>query len=239
MENQKGFFEGGPKMIFLFGLVTGVAAMSLLGGSISLPEFGGDSDEVVRTFDTADADDGDEIADTETTATLAAVTGDEHIRGDIENAKVVLVEYSDFECPFCSRHHPTMIDIMEEYGDDVAWVYRHFPLSFHTEAEPSAIASECAADQGMFWEYADELSENNDQLGDDYYYELAAEIGLDEGDFTDCYEAGDTSAVDEDLASGSAAGASGTPATFVNGTLVSGAVPFETLSAIVEDALGE
>ncbi len=243
MEEKKSFFDGGPKMIFVFGIVTGVAVTSLLGGSFSLPEFGsGGSEGVVRTFDAADTNDDpvepeDEIGSVKT---LAPVTADEHIRGDIENAKVVLVEYSDFECPFCSRHHPTMEDIMTEFGDDVAWVYRHFPLSFHAEAEPSAIASECAAEQGAFWEYADELFDNQDELGDEYYLELAGDLALDVSAFTECYETEATAdAVNEDRVSGAASGANGTPATFINGTLVSGAVPYDTLAQIVEEALAQ
>jgi len=236
-KKEPAFFDGNPKMIFVFGLVTGVAITSLLGGSLSLPEFdSGGSDKVVAAFD--DAELADEAAAPTAAKTLAPVTADEHIRGDIENAKVVMVEYSDFECPFCSRHHPTMLDVMEEYEGDVAWVYRHMPLSFHVEAVPSALASECAAEQGKFWEYGDALFDNQSSLSEDYYYELAAEIGLNSGDFADCYESAKyEDDVNEDRATGAAAGATGTPATFVNGILVSGAVDFATLSGLIEQEL--
>ena len=100
-------------------------------------------------------------------ASLPEVDSDDHIIGN-PNAKIVLVEYSDFECPFCQRFHPTMQQIMEEYGDDVAWVYRHFPLSFHPNARPAAITSECVAKLGgnnAFWKFADEAFNQNSQLG--------------------------------------------------------------------------
>lgn len=242
MEDQKpkGFFDGNPKMIFVFGLVTGVALTSLLGGSLQLPSFAASNNgkDVVRTFDNNGntGSDTGSTAGTEPSGTLSPVTGDEHIRGgDLADAKVVLVEYSDFECPFCERHHPSMLQALDDFGDDVAWVYRHFPLSFHPEARPSALASECAAEQGEFWEYGDTLFENQAQLGDDYYVELAGDLGLNVSQFTDCYESEKyADAVDEDYSSGVSAGVSGTPATFVNGQMVSGAVPYETLKGIIE-----
>lgn len=83
----------------------------------------------------------------------------DHIRGN-KKAKVVVIEYSDFQCPFCQRVHPTYKKIVETYGDKVMWVYRHFPLNFHPKALPAAIASECAYEQGgddAFWKFTDEL----------------------------------------------------------------------------------
>ena len=236
----KGFFDGNPTMIFVFGLVTGIALMAILGGGINLPSFDsagtarGSNDKVVADF----GDDTGSPVGAQPSAQLAPVTADEHIRGDINKAKVVLVEYSDFECPFCERHHPTVQQALDEFGDDVAWVYRHFPLSFHPEARPSALASECAAEQGKFWEYGDELFANQSKLGDAYYEELAGDLGLDVGQFNDCYESEKyADIVDADQASGAAAGVSGTPATFVNGVLVSGAVPYATLQDAIEQAL--
>lgn len=240
MEEQKpkGFFDGNPRMIFIFGLVTGIAVTSLLGGGIQLPTLAAErGDDVVREFDAPDNTD----TGTETAGVLAPVTGDEHIKGgDLASAKVVLVEYSDFECPFCERHHPSMQQLLDEFGDDVVWVYRHFPLSFHPDARPAALASECADEQGKFWEYGDALFANQDKLGDDYYVELAGTLGLNVNQFTTCYDSEKyADKIDADYATGMTAGVNGTPATFVNGQLVSGAVPYETLQAIVEQAIAD
>lgn len=241
--NQKGFFDGNPKMLFVFGLVTGVALTSLLGGGINLPKINaaGNGSDVVRTFDTGDTGTNTGNTGSGTAGTLAPVTGDEHIKGgDLASAKVVLVEYSDFECPFCERHHPSMQQLLDDYGDDVVWVYRHFPLSFHPEARPAALAAECAAEQDKFWEYGDELFANQDKLGDDYFLELAGDLGLNKNQFSDCYESEKYSdKIDEQYAGGVAAGVTGTPATFINGQLVSGAVPYATLSEIVESIINE
>lgn len=240
MENNqnKGFFDGNPKMLFVFGLVTGIALTSLLGGGIELPSLNAKASNTVRTFDTR-TNTGTTVTRTEPSGELAPITGDEHIiGGDLDKAKVVLVEYSDFECPFCAKHHPSMQQLLDTFGDDVALVYRHFPLSFHPEAEPAALASECAAEQGAFWEYGDTLVENQDKLGDDYYVELAGDLGLNVNKFTDCYESEKyADAVDEDYQSGITAGVKGTPATFINGQLVSGAVPYETLEEIVQSII--
>jgi protein-disulfide isomerase len=236
---EKSFFEGDPRMLFAFGLVTGIALTLIFGGGISLPKAGAaaGSDKVVREFDAPAVDAGSGSAPV---GTLAPVTADEHILGDINKAKVVLVEYSDFECPFCGRHHPTMQNVMDKYGDEIAWVWRHFPLSFHQEAIPSALASECAADQGKFWEYGDRLIEEQSNLSEDLYFELASEVGLDINEFTDCYESEKfADDVSQDQSSGAAAGVQGTPATFVNGQLISGAVPQATFEGIIDGILAE
>lgn len=236
-QKQLGFFDGNPKMIFVFGLVAGIA-LTYVGGDL----IGGTSGRAVAAdTDVAVVDDGG-TADAPAPAAgkLAAVTDDDHVRGDIDKAKVVLVEYSDYECPFCERHHPTMKQITDKYGDDVAWVYRHFPLSFHPEALPAANAAECANEQGKFWEFTDALYENQDKLGSAYYGELADTLNLNRAKFDDCVETEKYAAkVTADTASGRTAGVSGTPATFVNGKMVSGAVPAETFYQLIDAALAE
>jgi len=92
-------------------------------------------------------------------ASIPAVSAADHLRGN-PDAKVILVEYSDFECPFCERFHPTMTQVMAEYGDKIAWVYRNFPLSFHPNAQKSAQAAECVSqltDNQTYWQYVDAL----------------------------------------------------------------------------------
>jgi len=153
---------------------------------------------------------------------------------------VVMVEYSDFECPFCGKHNPSMLSAMEDFGDDVAWVYRHFPLSFHPEANPAALASECASEQGKFWEFADIMYANQDGLNDDFYKSTAKSLKLNMTKFNDCYTSAKyQSVIDNDMATGSTAGVSGTPATFINGQLVSGAVPYATLKDAISSFLSQ
>lgn len=236
-ENNKSFFDGDPRMIFVFGLVTGIALTMIFGGGISLPSFDGGSggSKIVKEFDAPVPGNGDAPG-----GVLAPITEADHIRGDINKAKVVMVEYSDFECPFCERHHPSMLQAMEDFGDDIAWVYRHYPLSFHPDAVPSAEASECAAEQGEFWGFADAMFENQGSLGDTLYKSTAEDLGLNMKKFNDCYESGKyADVVTAGLQSGTTAGVSGTPATFINGALVSGAVPYATLKDAIEQTLAQ
>jgi protein-disulfide isomerase len=170
------------------------------------------------------------------------VSAEDQVIGE-SGASVTIIEYSDFECPFCGRFHPTMKRIMDEFDGQVRWVYRHFPLQFHAQARPAAIASECAGEQGKFWEFADGIFENQTRLGSSLYGELADELGLNRSKFDDCVKIqkyGDK--VDADFAEGAAAGVTGTPGSFIvgpNGSpwLVPGAVPYEQLRAMVEAAL--
>lgn len=249
-DTPKGFFDGNPKTMFTFGLVSGMALILLLNSFTGISYgAGGSGGGWFGAGDTV-KDDPEVITDPQEPVVqgkLAEVTSADHVRGDLSKAKVVMLEYSDFECPFCSRHHPTLVDIFSDYGDDIAWVYRHFPLSFHPEANPAALASECANEQGKFWEYADALFENQDQLGTDYYKSLAKELGLKTSQFNDCLDSAKyQDVIDADVASGRAAGVSGTPATFIDGTMVTGstgssvgAAPKSTFTKLIDAALAK
>ncbi len=233
-----GFFDGNPKMIFVFGLVAGIA-LTYLGGDLSSfnsrAQAAGSGDVAI----VADAGDTAAAADT-TPKVLAAVTDTDHIRGDIKKAKVVMIEYSDYQCPFCERHHPTMKALEEKYGNDVAWVYRHFPLSFHPNAKPAALAAECASEQGKFWEFTDAMYVSQDKLGAGFYTETAKGLGLDMTKFQGCVDTSRyASVVNGDQKTGAAAGVNGTPATFINGQLVSGAVDQSTFEELIDAALAK
>ncbi len=166
------------------------------------------------------------------------VSEKDHIRGN-PDAPVTIVEYSDFQCPFCARFHPTVQQILEDYPDQVRWVYKHFPLdSIHSEARPSAEASECAAEQGKFWEFADGLFENQSRLGSNLYKEIASKIGLNIGQFENCVSSRKyKDKVEADYQEGIKAGVTGTPGSFVNGEKIPGAVPYDYLKTTVEQAL--
>ena len=156
-----------------------------------------------------------------------------------KNAKVTVVEYSDFQCPFCQRFEPSVQQMLNEYSKDVRFVYRHFPLdAIHPNARPAAIASECAAEQGKFFEFHKQLFAKQDQLGDALYQQLAKDFTLDIAKFNDCLQSDRPGArVDADYQSGIVAGVQGTPTTFVNGNPVSGAQPYEILKSAIDAEL--
>ncbi|NQU83524.1 MAG: thioredoxin domain-containing protein [Parcubacteria group bacterium] len=165
------------------------------------------------------------------------IDGDTHFAGD-KNADVQLVVYSDFECSYCERHHETVKQIADKYGDDVFIAFKHFPLSFHQHAQAAALASECAAEQGNFWEYADGLFANQANFASEPWLDLAKEIGLDESKFTSCMDSEKfKNKVTENLNEGFDNGVDGTPATFINGELVAGALPFSDFEQIIDSLL--
>lgn len=155
------------------------------------------------------------------------------------DAPVTIVEFSDFECPFCNRVLPTLEQVMENYGDQVRLVFRQYPLPMHSNAQKAAEASLCAEDQGMFWEMHDWMFANQDSLGVDSLKEQAAAMeGLDTEQFNQCLDSGKyADQVAQDMREGSEAGVSGTPAMFINGQMVAGAVPYEQVSAIIDAEL--
>ena len=155
------------------------------------------------------------------------------------NAPVTIVEFSDFECPFCSRIVPTMNQDKEQYGDKVRIVFRQFPLNIHPNAPKAAEASLCANVQGKFWEMHDAMFADQRNLGVPSLKTMAAGIeGIDAEAFNQCLDSGQfAEQVQADLQAGMQAGVSGTPAMFVNGIPVSGAVPFEQISQIIDQEL--
>jgi protein-disulfide isomerase len=129
-------------------------------------------------------------------AKVEPINNKDHIIGDI-NAEIVVIEYSDYECPFCGRFHPTMERIMSEYGDakKVAWVFRHFPLDkIHQDARPAAEASECVAELNgneAFWAYSKKLFEGQPiSLSTENLKSNAEAVGVNGNDFTACVDSG-------------------------------------------------
>lgn len=248
----KSFFDALPsKQAFWLGFVTAILALGTLGfillGSCVL---GGDC-SVKGLAGAANAQDSGsaelaaaaaEAIPTPTATGVPAVTETDHIRGN-KDAAITIIEYSDFQCPYCSRFHPTMLQVMDEYTDSVRWVFRHFPLSFHQEAIPAANAAECASEQGKFWEYADALFENQSSLGSEYYATLASNLGLNTTQWQDCFDTEKYKDVIEAQAqAGGAAGVSGTPGSFVidqdgNAIPIKGALPFSSVAAAIDSVL--
>jgi protein-disulfide isomerase len=154
------------------------------------------------------------------------------------NAPVTIVEFSDFQCPFCSRLVPTIEQVHAKYGDKVRVVFRQFPLSIHPNAQKAAEASLCAEEQGKFWEMHDAMFKDQQGLGVDGLKAKAASIGLKAEDFNSCLDSGKyASKVAADMDAGTKVGVSGTPAMFINGRLISGAVPIDQITPVIDDEL--
>ncbi len=155
-----------------------------------------------------------------------------------DTAKVVIVEFSDFQCPFCSRAATTVDQVMEQYAGKVKLVFRQFPLDFHAEAPKAAEAGLCADDQKKFWEMHDAMFKNQDKLKVEDLKAHAAAIGLDAAKFNECLDSGKKKAiVDGDMADGKKVGVSGTPAFFINGQMLSGAQPLEAFKEVIDAEL--
>ena len=154
------------------------------------------------------------------------------------NAPVEIVEFSDFQCPYCLRAAPTVTQVLKTYGDKIRFVYRHYPLPNHPNARPAAEAAACAAEQGKFWPYHDRLFGDGNKLGPTDLKRDAAELGLDTAKFDACVDSHKLKAtVDADLQAGVDAGVDGTPAFFINGRMISGAQPFDVFKRIIDEEL--
>ncbi len=182
---------------------------------------------------------------------MKPVTSADHIRGDA-NAPVKIVEYSDTECPFCKRFHPTLLQVMDEYekSGKVAWVYRHFPLDqLHPKARKEAEATECASELGgndKFWAYLDRLMEvtpGNNGLDPSELPKIAQYVGLDTGKFNECLSNGKyAQKIEEHVQNAVATGGNGTPWSIVvtkSGKKypLSGAQPYEAVKQLIDLAL--
>jgi protein-disulfide isomerase len=155
-----------------------------------------------------------------------------------KNAPITIVEFSDFQCPFCAKAQAILREVLDAYPTQVRLVYRHFPLERHPEAKLAAEAAECAAQQGKFWEYHDQVWANASQLNRDQLRAIAEEIRLDVQVFATCLEAGKPQTrLAEDVADGREAGVRGTPTFFINGRMVEGAPPFATFKRIIDQQL--
>ena len=171
----------------------------------------------------------------------AEFADDDPVLGD-KNAELTIVEFSDYQCPFCARFREQTLDqLKKEYIDTgkVRFVYRDFPLSsIHPYAQKAAEASECADEQGKFWEYHDKLFENQQALDVASLKNYAAGLKLDAGKFAECLDSGryaDETA--KDLADGSRAGVTGTPAFIIGSRQLSGAQPFSNFKAAIDAEL--
>ncbi len=213
-----------------------IAAAIYLSGSTTENQQGQDGDRVL-------SESGD-------SPNIEPVTEDDHIRGN-PNAPVMIVEYSDYDCPFCKNFHETMRRIMQEYGTDgeVAWVYRHFPLEqLHPNAPKLAEAAECVGELGgdeAFWRFSDLIFDERgaqEQTDITRLNEFAEEAGVDVGQFELCYNSGKyTEAVQEDVQEAIDAGGRGTPHSVIlvgdQQGVIRGAQPYNTVKNVIDNLL--
>ncbi len=184
---------------------------------------------------------------------MLPIDKNDHVRG-AKNPKVTIVEYSDYECPFCKRFHNTMLNLVDKYPNNLAWVYRHWPIEgLHpVKARREALAAECAADQkgsDGFWEFSDrfmELTPSNNRTNlEKVLPQIADEMGLNQKKFFDCIDSEKfADKVDHDTENALATGGSGTPWSIIilpDGTKVplNGAQPEEAISKLIDSVLGE
>jgi protein-disulfide isomerase len=155
------------------------------------------------------------------------------------DAPITLVEFSDYQCPFCARSQETVERVLEKYGDRVRHVFMDFPIErIHPQAKPAAIAGRCAADQDKFHAYHARLFENMRELTRENFEKWAKELDLDAAAFSTCLDSGKHAPlIEATLAAGQEAGVTGTPAFFVNGVMISGAQPFEVFEELIDEEL--
>ncbi|MGD8376728.1 MAG: thioredoxin domain-containing protein [Acidobacteriota bacterium] len=155
-----------------------------------------------------------------------------------KDAAVTMVEFSDYQCPYCRRAQPTVDRVLETYGDRIRFVYRDYPLPMHPRATPASLAARCAGEQDKFWEYHNNLMTGAGDLSDADLESRATDLGLDIEAFKACIESGRYEAtVQQGLQDGAQVGVSGTPAFFINGRHISGAQPFQVFQEILDDEL--
>ncbi len=255
VQDKAGFLSTmSPIQVFIFGVVEAILVLCTIGFFIMLGVyFHSDSGSnnapiVLNNNNGANPNGADDNGQPSAPVTVAAVDPKlDHIRGNA-NAKVTLIEYSDLECPFCKNFHPTMKQIVDKYGTQVRWVFRHFPLdSIHSQARPEAIAAECASEQGKFWEFIDKIYEvtpGNNGLDLSQLGNYAKAVGVKNiSKFQSCVDAKKyADRVQRDSSSGDAAGVRGTPNTIIVGpngetTVVPGAEPYAQVEAKLQQYL--
>jgi protein-disulfide isomerase len=161
------------------------------------------------------------------------------VRGP-KNAPITIVQFSDFQCPYCSKVEPVLVEVEKAYPGKIRVAWKNFPLGFHNNAKPAAEAALAANEQGKFWKMHEILFKNQSALGAADLEKYAKEIGLDMTKFKAAMDSHKFGAqVDAEMKEGQAMGVSGTPASFINGQLVSGAVPVDEFKKIIDAELAK
>jgi len=158
-----------------------------------------------------------------------------------DQAKVTVVKFEEFQCPYCKAVQPTLKELLKRYDGKIRVVHKDLPLdAIHPRARPAAEAARCAGEQGKFWEFHDKLYATGAKLTDDEFKSVAKEVGVDIRGFEGCLASGKfKDAVQRDLLEGARLGLNGTPAFFINGRELTGAQPLEAFAAIIDEELGQ
>ncbi len=243
-----GITIGIPQLLVIALLIIGAYLLGNLKAKVEYLESSKGTAGVANTAPTAVAPQAP--AEPLTADKVPKVTKDDWVKGN-RNAPLALIEYSDYECPFCKRFHDTAKQTVDTYKDKVMWVYRHYPLSFHANAEKEAQAAECAGEQGgndAFWKYTDAVYAKTQTGGTGFALDalvpLAKEQGLNEAKFKQCLDSGKfAQKVKDQQDAGTAAGVSGTPGNIILNVktgetrLIAGAVPFEQIKTVIDEML--
>jgi protein-disulfide isomerase len=223
-------------------LVVGSFFMGSLWTKVQILEKGGTANPTAGNAPTAPTP--------QAAAVAPKIVNTDHMRGN-KKAQIVLVEYSDLECPFCKTFHLTAQKIVDEYKGKVMWVYRHYPLSFHANAQKESEAAECVTDLGgedAFWKFIDAIYERTTSNGTGFALEklgpLAAEVGVSQSKFQECLDSGKfAQKVKDEEAQGAKEGITGTPGNILldvksgKTQTIPGAVPFEQIKPIIDGML--
>ncbi|MBF0620602.1 MAG: thioredoxin domain-containing protein [Magnetococcales bacterium] len=168
------------------------------------------------------------------------------VKGAMEPAKgpaeapITIIEFSDFECPYCRRAQPTLEKVDQAYPGKIRFIFRHYPLPFHKKAPKASEASMCAHDQGKFWPYHDILFDSPSRLTDAEYKAIATELKLDQTQFETCLDSGKyAQRLADDMKEGERLGVTGTPSFFINGFRLVGAVPFSEFKKVIDKELAK
>lgn len=242
---SSSIFNAPPRTMFALGIMVGISAVSLLGFILSFSAYrnavgdGGSAKTAVAN--TNSNTNSAAVANTNTAPAAPVdikIEKTDHIRGN-KNAKVTLVEFSDFQCPYCESFNKTVDKILAEYKDKIRLVFKNYPLTtIHNMAQKAAEAAECAGQQNKYWEMHDKLFANQSTLSVENFKLWAKELGLKESTFKSCLDEGKTAAkVTADQAYGDSIGVNGTPTSYINGNLVAGAQSYDYVKNLIDQAL--
>lgn len=246
--SKKSFFDAlSGKSGFVLGLFAGLFIVSTIGFFILLGSSLGDGKGGgTKTADPSpSAPTPTAPAPTKAAGDVVPVSDRDYIKGN-KDAKVTIIEYSDYECPYCKRFHPSAQQAVDEYDGQVNWVFRHFPLSFHPAAQPAAEGAECVGELGgadAFWKYTDTLFDRMPGVTKADLAGIAEESGVDKGKFEECLNSGKyAEALRQSTSEGQKAGVTGTPGTILinqdgETQLIPGAVPYATLKSAIDSLL--